>query len=314
MTKEDRIPKSERVFELCLSDFFRHSSFDIRHFFCFRLHRFSCNSIFEMPHRLPSIIVLVALAGCAVPWTPRLALPSRNVAARDQLTIHSDFPLPGNSDLLDDLVLLRSDINGQLGLPVSGEPIHVYLFDNEEHFRSFMRLHHPDFPSRRAFFLETKSRMEVYAQGGGRMAEDLRHEVTHGYLHSAAPNLPLWLDEGLAKYYEAPRGRRGLNRPLVEWFENRPPSKPWKMDLPRLEKIQPDEEMTLQDYAEAWAWVHFLLEDRPEYREILRRYLADLRRDGAAEPLASRLTAATAQPEKATIEHLRRILGEGREK
>jgi len=101
-----------------------------------------------------------------------------------------------------------------------------------------MRLHHPDFPTRRAFFLESKSRMEIYAQGGERLAEDLRHEVTHGYLHSVVPNLPLWLDEGLAKYYEVPRGRHGLNRPLIELFKNRPPSKPWNMNWRRLEKIQ----------------------------------------------------------------------------
>jgi hypothetical protein len=263
-----------------------------------------------MYRRLLLTIAVVSLAGCTAPWGPRLTLPNGNTIVCQQLTIHSDFPLPDYSRLLDDLILQRGDINRQLGLPVSAEPIHIYLFDNEDHFRSFMRLHHPDFPSRRAFFLETKSRMEIYAQGGQRMAEDLRHEVTHGYLHLAVPNLPLWLDEGLAKYYEVPRGRHGLNQSLLELFRNRPPSKPWRMDLQRLEKISPDEEMTLEDYAEAWAWVHFLLEDRPEHRDVLCRYLADLRRDGTTEPLSARLTAVIPQPETSMVEHLRRILGE----
>jgi hypothetical protein len=173
-------------------------------------------------------------------------------------------------------------------------------------------LHHPDFPSRRAFFLETKSRMEVYAQAGERMSEDLRHEVTHGYLHSAVPNLPLWLDEGLAKYYEVPRGRHGLNQPMIELFKNRSASKPWKLDWNRLEKIPVDREMSLEDYAEAWAWVHFLLEDRPEYREILCRYLADLRRDGKTEPLSVRLAAVVPQPEIAMAEHLRKVINGGK--
>ncbi|MCC6125107.1 MAG: DUF1570 domain-containing protein [Pirellulales bacterium] len=248
------------------------------------------------------------LAGCSAPWGARLTLPDRNTIVCQQLTVHSDFPLPDYQRLLDDLILQRGDIDRQLLLPVSPMPIHIYLFDNEDHFGGFMRLHHPDFPSRRAFFLETKNRMEIYAQAGERMAEDLRHEVTHGYLHSAMPNLPLWLDEGLAKYYEAPRGRHGLNRPLVEHFKNRPPSKPLNVDLQRLEKIRPDEEMTLEDYAEAWAWVHFLLENRPEYREILRGYLADLRRDGKAEPLSTRLAAAIPRAENAMVEHLRKIL------
>jgi hypothetical protein len=218
--------------------------------------------------------------------------------------------VPENSALVDQLIAQRQEMNRQLALPISAEPIHIYLFDNGDHFRSFMRLHHPDFPARRAFFLETKTRMEIYAQGGDRLAEDLQHEVTHGYLHSAVPNLPLWLDEGLAKYYEVPRGRHGLNQPLLELFKNRPPSKPWQMDWQHLEKIPPDEEMTLNDYAEAWAWVHFLLEDRPEYREVLCRYLADLRRDGVAEPLSTRMLAVVPQPEAAVVEHLRKILGE----
>ncbi|GIT30210.1 MAG: hypothetical protein Ct9H300mP1_22560 [Planctomycetaceae bacterium] len=32
--------------------------------------------------------------------------------------------------------------------------------------------------------------------------EDLRHEFTHGVLHSSLKRVPLWLDEGLAEYFE----------------------------------------------------------------------------------------------------------------
>jgi hypothetical protein len=263
-----------------------------------------------MPQRLLLLLVAVVLSGCTAPWGPRLTLPGRNTVAREQLTVHSDFLISQNDQIMTDLVKQRSDINWQLELPMTDEPIHIYLFDNESHFHGFMRLHHPDFPSRRAFFLETKSRMEIYAQAGDRMAEDLRHEVTHGYLHSAVPNLPLWLDEGLAKYYEVPRGHHGLNRSMVEFFKNRPPSKPLRLNLARLEKIQPDEEMTLEDYAEAWAWVHFLLEDRPEYRAALCNYLVDLRRDGTTQPLSVRLAAVVPQAESAAVEHLQKILGE----
>ena len=35
--------------------------------------------------------------------------------------------------------------------------------------------------------------------------------MAHGYLHSAFPSIPLWLDEGLAEYFETPRGDAGLN-------------------------------------------------------------------------------------------------------
>ena len=47
--------------------------------------------------------------------------------------------------------------------------------------------------------METDTRLTVYAYWGDRVAEDLRHEVTHGYLHTMVPHVPLWLDEGLAQ-------------------------------------------------------------------------------------------------------------------
>jgi hypothetical protein len=71
-------------------------------------------------------------------------------------------------------------------------------------------VHHPNLPRRRAFFVETDTRLSVYAYWGDRVAEDLRHEVVHGYLHAVVPHLPLWLDEGLAEYFEVPRGLSGL--------------------------------------------------------------------------------------------------------
>ena len=49
--------------------------------------------------------------------------------------------------------------------------------------------------------------------------------------------------------------------------------------------------MTQDDYAEAWAWTHFLMESRPETLDDAAGYLADLRRDGVATPLSVRLAA-----------------------
>ena len=97
-------------------------------------------------------------------------------------------------------------------MPRQMSPIHVYLFEDADRFHEFVREERPDFPNRRAFFVETDTRLEVYAHWGGYVGEDLRHEVTHAYLHSVLPSIPLWLDEGLAEYFEVPRGRQGLNR------------------------------------------------------------------------------------------------------
>lgn len=236
-----------------------------------------------------------------------MTLPGQNTLVRDQLVIHGDFPLSAHHRLFEELTAQRADLCRQLALPSSDEPIYVYLFENAERFEGFMRLHHPKFPDRRAFFVETDTLLSIYAQWGDRMAVDLRHEVTHGYLHAVVPNIPQWIDEGIAKYYEVSRGQRGLNRTLLDRLVVRIESEHWRPDMRRLEQLPADYHMSQDDYAESWAWVHWLMESQPRRLEALRRYFADLRRDGAATPLSARLAAMPDNPNAALVEHVRRL-------
>ena len=144
------------------------------------------------------------------------------------------------------------------------------------------------------------------------MAEDLRHEVTHAYLHSVVPQLPLWLDEGLAEYFEVPRGYEGLNRPHLERLADKFERGRSQPDLARLEQFRSSFDMTQDDYAESWAWAHFLLHSRLEHRELLQAYLRELRRDGFAEPLSPRLDRMLGEPEAAFIEYVRQLAAAGR--
>jgi hypothetical protein len=249
----------------------------------------------------------LVLIGCAGSLASRLTLPERNTLVRDQLVIHGDFPLAAHHRLFEDLTTQRADLCRRLALPCSDEPIQVYLFETADRFAGFMRVYHPGFPDRRAFFVETDAKLSVYAQWGDQMGTDLRHETAHGYLHSVAPNVPLWLDEGIAEFYEVPRGQRGLNRPHLDRLLVRIDRERWQPDLQRLEQLSPSEDMPQDDYGEAWVWVHFLLESRPECLHALRDYLADLRRDGTAAPLSARLVAAVDHPETALIEHVQRL-------
>jgi len=258
---------------------------------------------------------MVLAGGCAGTWHSDVTLPERHSLVREQLVVHSDFPLAAQHRLLEDLTARRFDLSRALGLPVSNEPVHVFLFDSADRFKGFMRLHHPEFPERRAFFVETDTWLVVYAHWGDRVAEDLRHEVTHGYLHAMVPNLPLWLDEGLAEYFEVPRGHYGFNRQQLGRLLVRLDRGQWQPDPQRLERLDALSafDMTADDYAESWAWVHFLLHSRPEHAELLRAYLIELRRDGATTPLSLRLAELPActdwqhRPDLALIDHVRRL-------
>ncbi|NQT16500.1 MAG: hypothetical protein HQ582_27320 [Planctomycetes bacterium] len=256
---------------------------------------------------VPLILIVALVGGCMHLATTRLTLPASHTVVRGQLVVHSDFPVASTHRLLEELTARRMDLSDRLGIPVSEEPIHVYLFDDADRFGGFIRLNYPDFPPRRAYFLETDTRLQVYAQWGDRVAEDLRHEVTHGYLHCVVPNLPLWLDEGLAEFFEVPRGHGGLNRMHLDWLSARAELGEWQPGLARLETLDRPFEMTQGDYAEAWAWVHFLSETGPERRGVMCEYLSDLRLQGSAEPLSERLGRRFERPEEALVEHVRRM-------
>ena len=255
------------------------------------------------------IISALTAGGCVQALNGRLALPGEHELVRGQLVFHSDFAVASQHRLLEELIARRADLKGRLGLPVSDEPIHVYLFDDEEEFGTFVDLYHPEFPQRRAFFLETDTRLVVYAQWGDRVAEDLRHEIVHAYLHSAIPNLPLWLDEGLAEYFEVPRGLRGLNRDHLDQLSDRLEKGTWRPDAARLENLDRNLELTLDDYAESWAWVHLMLETPLEGQAILPTYLSDLRRHGSALPISVQLARHVDQPDRALVEHIRGLVG-----
>ncbi|MEN6451017.1 MAG: DUF1570 domain-containing protein [Thermoguttaceae bacterium] len=256
---------------------------------------------------LSILFVVLLLGGCAGSLAGRLTLPDRNTLVRDQLVIHSDFALSAHHRLFEELTAQRTELCRRLELPRSDEPIQVYLFEKPERFQGFMKLHYPKFPNRRAFFVETDTELTVYAQWGERMADDLRHEVTHAYVHAVAPNVPVWLDEGIAKYFEVPRGSRGMNRPLFERLLVRVKTEHWQPDLRRLESLRGSEDMNQDDYAEAWAWVHFLIESRPERIGLLQGYLGQLRAEGTAVPISARLPGVIRQPNAALLEHIARL-------
>lgn len=254
--------------------------------------------------RFLRLAMITACGGCSSLMVKRDVLPERNAVTYDQLVIHSDVPLPSSHRLLEDLRLLRVDVLQTLALPASDEPIHVYLFETEASFDEFMKHAYPKFPTRRAFFVENDTRLSVYAFWGDRVAEDLRHETTHGYLHSVVPNMPLWLDEGLAEFFEVPRNAVGLNRPHAEQLLSLLMTQGWRPNLSRLETITSVGEMRQEDYAESWAWMHWLLVGDLEMRIILQQYLQSLRVQSIFVPLSALVKSHRPEAEHQVCDHL----------
>jgi Protein of unknown function (DUF1570) len=259
-----------------------------------------------MQHRLIAICCacLIVLGGCMQALKTSKPLASDQHIARGQLSLHCDFVCPERQRLMDELVMLRDELVEQLGLPESVAPIEVYLFEQEEVYYRFLEQRFPDFPARPALFVQTDARRTVYAHWGSHLLRDLRHEVTHATLHAILPDLPLWLDEGLAEYFEVGPGEGRLNQTHVEYLRNLAGAAGWQPDLLHLEGLQSARKMEHQDYAESWAWVHFLLQTDPNRRGLLLHYLTDLQGTQPAMPLSARLDESLEQAELALAAHV----------
>jgi hypothetical protein len=78
----------------------------------------------------------------------------------------------------------------------------------------------------------------------------------------------------------------------------------WQPNLARLEQLTDAAQMEQIDYAEAWAWVYYLLHSEPRKRELLTNYLAEVSAQGPIEPLSARLASLSAEPERTLAEYV----------
>lgn len=264
-----------------------------------RLNRVSATVV-----QLALICLAAGMGGCASQGKRVIELPKADQFEREQLRIFSDFHMPRRHRLIDELAARRRDITDRLLLPMSDEPINVYLFDSAARFDTYMVSHHPTFPRRRAIFVQNDTELSVFAHWGAQVGEDLRHEVTHGYLHSVVPNIPLWLDEGLAEYFEQPRGQESLHHLHVTALVDAAKNDNWTPNLKRLEAITEPGELTQLDYAESWLWAHYMLESNPENRRALQDQLARIRMTGDADPLSTILESNDPNCNSSVIDHL----------
>jgi hypothetical protein len=221
----------------------------------------------------------------------------------------ADFEVNRDQPLFQDLANLRNQVSRELQLPVGAAAVQVYLFENRERYDAFIKARYPTLPPRRAFFVAQPRTMGgaedllVYTYWGERIGQDLRHELTHALLHSVIRNVPLWLDEGLAEYFELPADQKGVNAGHVAHL-CRDPGGPYKPDLDRLERMKDVDQMNRPEYREAWAWVHLLLHSTPEAREVLTGYLQQLHDNRNPGPLAPRLAAVFPSPEETFTRHV----------
>lgn len=215
-------------------------------------------------------------------------------------TFHLDDRLLAETDLAG----LERELRRVLALRPCTEQIELLLVNDARQHERLIRSRHPEAPYRRALFYKIDRRSVIYAYRHAELAVDLRHEGTHALLHADLPMVPLWLDEGLAEYFEPkpaerPYGPDHLPRVLADARRGVAPS------LADVEARRDLAEMTQADYRTAWAWTHFLLHGPTDATRQLWATLASLRRWEPPGRMSDRLATAFPSPDKAFVEHFR---------
>jgi len=144
----------------------------------------------------------------------------------------------------------------------------------------------------------------VFTYRSSELAVDMRHECTHALLHASLPMVPLWLDEGLAEYFEVPPAERAFDNPHLSAVR-------WSVRLgivsnPRdLENKDSLDEMGGSEYRNAWAWTHFMLHGPPEAHDELIRFISDIQAQTPPGLLSRRLEQRLPDLERRFSAHFR---------
>lgn len=263
-------------------------------------------------------LIALALAGCASLLQPAVAPPETPVLpSKKQLRVGpyvfiTDVELKRDHPLLKELEGLPEQVGKELHLPASSGVTHVYLFADRVQYENYMQANFKNLPKRRAFFMarideRQGDELMVYTYWGDRIQEDLRHELTHAYLHSVLKDVPMWLDEGLAEYFEVPPDWHGLNYRHLRAIRGATQTPPWTPNLSRLEKLTAVKDMTTLDYREAWAWTHLFLQGTPQSKAALLAYLQQLRFTKDPGPFEPQLATVYPSPEMALKDHVTKL-------
>jgi hypothetical protein len=238
--------------------------------------------------------------------------PGKNHTRRGSYVVYTDFELDPSDPLFADLDSLSEQLCNELKLPPGNSVVQIFLFDTQERYERFMFTpkvgRYWKQPPRRAyFFAEPRiggtDELKIFTWMGDHLRTDLRHELTHALLHGVLKDVPLWLDEGLAGYFELPPANDGVNPQHLETLRRGP----FQPDLGRLEKLDQVAQMQKPEYREAWAWVHFMLRGNPATSKVLREYLQSLRTNANPGPLLPKLKEAIPDPDQALHDHLEQI-------
>lgn len=262
------------------------------------------------------LMLATAATATAAPWSkfkPRLPFRSQSSAQKwaderelGPYLIRSEFPLADVQDLVHDLGDLQRDIEQLLELQCNPQAIEIHLFASKSSYEQYVKVHLPQGVKRQALFVPDKDALRVFAYRHAGLDVDVRHETTHALLHTALPYVPIWIDEGIAEYFEVSDGLRKRGNPHRKELQNAIRYLKWKPNIEQLESKRKLVDMGAKDYRDSWGIIHFLLNGPPEAQESLGLYFEEIQSGAAPTPLSVLLRQRIPDLDQAIIDHLMR--------
>jgi hypothetical protein len=249
-----------------------------------------------------ALVCFTAIAPCAHSDAPKWT-DTRQVGP---FTFQATFSLAPYERLFAELPELQRELTRTLGVSPAKDPIYVYLFSDADEYRAYIELHFPNVPFRPALYILEGGSPGVYTYRKPDLEIDVRHECTHALLHSTLPVVPLWLDEGIAKYFEVPANQRSFDHPYFDDLKWK-----WSLRLGMVRSIESLEQrddladMDAADYRYSWAWVHFMMHGPEAAHQTLVEYLACYGHSTPAGKLSVRLAQAVPNSTEQMIQHFR---------
>jgi hypothetical protein len=255
---------------------------------------------------ITAILICIALAVLSLSQTSFCQADEYWVDSRQigPFSCWANFPLKRIEPFLAQLNDLQNDLVKHLGISPAEEKIELLLFRNEWSYRNYLRRNYPNAPDRRALFIKRQGPGTVLVYWNENFRTDVRHECTHALLHSNLPMVPLWLDEGLAEYYEMPPEKRAYDNPysrelklklLVSGIQK----------LEQLERLANWGRMSGVDYRDCWAWVHFMLHGPEDAHDELIKFLKEIEAGNHPGLMSHRLAGRLSEPAGECIAHHR---------
>lgn len=225
-------------------------------------------------NRLQTIVVRAFFVSVVIASGPSFVRASQWATQFEygQYHVYSQVPTRNISNAIKNLKTLRQSLKENLKIELSDQPIELHIFSSQKKYRQYVGPRVPDAINRPAVFVKGPDALWVYVVYRRGWEIDLRHEMTHAHLHGSLPYLPIWFDEGLAKYFELPISQKGFNKTLHQNLA-------WKLRFQQgirtaeLEKLNNFVEVRPEHYRDSWAWVYYCLHSSQQTRQFLQNYL-----------------------------------------